>query len=177
MCHERRIQVITAAIACTLLACTPLSASAAEDKADAPQVVESVDLVPVTDSLSQIDQTQKELGQSVDTLSDRLQSLEQYVTEEDTKDAESLDEIKELVTSEQPYELPEEVLTTLTSIDSNVQLLASPPDDAEEEEQEEPPYITLEGLSQLLMLNVAINAVSLGVSLFSRFWNVFFGGK
>lgn len=179
MSHEIRLQVSSVAFACTLLACTPLPAFAAEDGTGAQEGVEQVDLLPVTDSLSQIDQTQIELGQSVDTLSERITSLEQYVTEEDAKDAESIEEIKEIVSSEQPYELPSEVVDSLARIDSNVELLANPPDDEVEEEEveEETPYITLEGLSQLLMLNVAVNAVSLGVNLFSRFWNVFFGGK
>lgn len=159
-------------LALALLAFSPCSAIAEE----AGEVVEvEVDMSEVSGAIDDLATAQEETNGQIDELATVLDELAVGADEDSATSKEILEELQGIRQDGQAAEIPTELMDSVSRIDTNLDKLANQEEEEQEEEQPEP-YIDLEGLAQLVMLDVICNAMSLGVSMFSKFWHVLAGG-
>lgn len=173
MRNERKTY-ITLLLASALVALPIQQAYADDDTSglDGAEIV--VDMTEVADSLSEVASSQDATNVEISDLQQQIDVLTQTVTEQGEKSDALLSQLQENQKAIEQYSLPGGMADNIKSIEKNVRELNAEPEEVEEQEE---PYITLEGIAQLLMLDVAIQAIMLGSTLFSRFWHVLAGGR
>lgn len=171
---DERKTYITLLLAAALVALPFQQAYADDDAGSLDDVEIIVDTSEVVDSLIDLADSQDETNVEISDLQQQIDVLTQTVNEQGEKSDALLSQLKDNQKAIEQYSLPGGMADNIKSIEKNVRELNA---ESEEVEEQEEPYITLEGIAQLIMLDVAIQAIMLGSTLFSRFWHVLAGGK
>lgn len=137
---------------------------------------DTADLAPIADDVSTIVGRQELMELDLYTLGDEVSGLRQDMQTDSDLQLQELRGLREDVAS---GALTEEDRDMLRSIDASLRAMGESESETEETESEpEPePYIDIEGIAQLLMLNVGCNAVMIGLQAFGRLWETLAGMK
>lgn len=159
-----------ALVSALLVAPSPALASSAD-----------VDLSPVYERLDTLSAIDSEMETDLHDLSQEMQGLGQDLRETKELQQQIRDELQGLRADNAEHVLTMEEHEAITSIDATLKAMSEPePEDEGENVESEPepePYIDIDGIAQLLMLNVGCSAVLIGLQAFGGLWETLAGMK